>query len=371
MQGSYKTAAAILTATAVILAAVIPAFLEMSKPEPIKKGPNVTRVKMLSDYSPGLLGSPGDTEVYILDSGKPGGTAMVLGGTHPNEPAGFLSAILLVENARPTAGRLIVIPRANASAFAHTDYQEASPRRFSIKTPAGERWFRYGSRATSPTHQWPDPDIYIHAASGQKLSGSETRNLNRAYPGSLTGNLTEQIAYAITQVIIAEKADLSIDLHEASPEYPVVNAIVAHDRAMPIAAEVAMNLGDAGIKIGLEPSPDKLRGLSHREWGDTTGTLAILMETANPSQGRLRGVTDANLVLKGRDEMYYKAAKLGRLFVPFPEEGIPISERVARHVAAIDELIRIYSLHTPQSPVTVDNIPGYRDIVTRGIGQFM
>lgn len=52
-----------------------------------------------------------------------------------------------------------------------------------------------GSRASNPVDQWPDPDVYVHAASGQQLSGSETRNINRAYPGRPDGNPTEQAAF--------------------------------------------------------------------------------------------------------------------------------------------------------------------------------
>ena len=143
----------------------------------------------------------------------------MLGGTHPNEPSGVLTAVLLIENARPAAGRLIVIPRANESGFTHTDYSEGAPQHFAIPTASGERIFRFGSRATNPIHQWPDPDIYVHS-SGQRLSGSETRNLNRAYPGRADGPLTEQVAYAIVQLIRAEKADLSIDLHERLARVP-------------------------------------------------------------------------------------------------------------------------------------------------------
>ncbi len=94
-----------------------------------------------------------------------------------------------------------MIPRTNNSAFTHNDPQEGSPQRFTISTPHGERWFRYGSRATNPIDQWPDPDVYIHASSGQQLSGSETRNLNRGYPGRPDGTLTEQICYGITELI--------------------------------------------------------------------------------------------------------------------------------------------------------------------------
>ncbi|HAZ20721.1 MAG TPA: succinylglutamate desuccinylase, partial [Clostridiales bacterium] len=60
---------------------------------------------------------------------------------------------------------------------------------------------------------------YIHAGSGQQLSGSETRNLNRCYPGRPDGNLMEKTAYAIVQLIKNEGVDLTFDLHESSPEY--------------------------------------------------------------------------------------------------------------------------------------------------------
>jgi hypothetical protein len=152
--------------------------------------------------------------------------------------------------------------------------------------------------------QWPDPDIYLHFPSGQTLSGNQTRNLNRAFPGKKDGDYTEQLAFAITELVKKERVDLVIDHHYASPEYPVNNAVVAHEKAMPLASAVVMNLDLRGIKIGLEPSPQNLRGLTHRELGDHTEALAVLMETTNPSQGRLRGTTNADLVVTGKDRMY-------------------------------------------------------------------
>lgn len=370
MQGNKKTAIGSLLIALLVVAAVVPIFTKMNTPEIIKKGPGVSQIKMLSDYFAGLKGTAGDTEVYILDSGKPGGTVMILGGTHPNEPAGYVGAIVLIENALPESGRMIVIPRANASGFTHTDYMEGSPQEFVLQTASGERHFRYGSRATNPIHQWPDPDVYVHAGSGQKLSGSETRNLNRAYPGRKDGNLTEKIAYGIVQLINSEKVNMTIDYHEASPEYPVINATVAHERAMDIAAEAVMNLQLEGIQMGLEPSPQKLHGLSHRELGDATDTLAILMETSNSAQGRLRGATSAELVITGKDKMYVQAAKLGRLFVPTDEKGHPISERVARHIAATSELIKVYNEQNPGAKILLDNVPVYAEMVA-GIGKYL
>lgn len=370
MRGSRYSAAVFLLLAILAILYAAPQFTILHIPEPIKKGPGVTAVKQLSDYFPALKNTPGDTEVFILDSGKPGGTALLLGGTHPNEPSGYISAILLLENAKPTKGRLIVIPRANASGFTHNDYTEGSPQKFALTTPSGERWFRYGSRATNSIHQWPDPDIYVHP-SDQKLSGSETRNLNRAYPGRADGTLTEKVAYAIVQVIKQEKSNLSIDLHEASPEYPVINAVVAHEKAMNIAANATINLQLDGVKIGLEPSPKGLRGLSHREWGDATDTLAILMETANPAQGRLRGATSPELIVSGKDKMYQQAAKLGRLFVPFDAKGHPLDLRVARHITATHEMVKVFSQKMPQQAIILSNVPSYRDLTKKGAGAYL
>lgn len=346
-------------------------FLAMRKPDLIVRGPGVTEVRMLSDWFPGLKGSPGDTEVYVLKGENPGASMLVMGGTHPNEPAGHLAAILLIENARPSAGTLYVIPRANASGFTHNDPQEGSPQSFRIKTPHGERLFRYGSRATNPVHQWPDPNVYIHAASGQTLSGSETRNLNRGYPGRPDGTLTERICYGIVSLIKKENITITVDLHEASPEYPVINAIVAHPKAMPLASDVVLGLEMQDIKISLEPSPVNLRGLSHRELGDFTDTLPVLMETANASQGRLRGRTDEALVLTGKDKWYVKAAKLGRLYVPYDENGHPLEERVGRHVTAIGEIMFAWSSQHPELPLKVEGIPAYDDIMAQGLGAFL
>lgn len=346
-------------------------YSAMHVEEAIVKGPGVSEQKMLSDYFPKLKGTNGDTEVYIFHGEEPGGSMLVLGGTHPNEPSGLMSAVLLIENANVKSGTLYVIPRANNSAFTHNDPQEGSPQRFTISTPHGDRWFRYGSRATNPIDQWPDPDVYIHDASGQQLSGSETRNLNRGYPGRPDGTLTEQICYGITELIKKENIDMTIDLHEASPEYPVINAIVAHERGMGIASQAAINLQLEGIQISLEPSPTNLRGLTHRELGDYTDTIAILMETANPAQGRLRGKTDEDLVLTGKDKAYVKAAKLGRLFVPFDENGHPLEERVGRHLTSINELAKAYSSQYEDAPIIIENIPEFSEIKEKGLGEYL
>lgn len=346
-------------------------FTAMWKDQPIYPGPGVTEVRMLSDYNPALKGTHGDTEIYVLDSGNPGASILVLGGTHPNEPSGVVAAVTLIENCQPKTGVLYVIPRANHSAFTCTDPQEGAPMFFTIATPGGDRTFRFGSRATNPIDQWPDSDVYVHRTSGQTLSGSETRNLNRAYPGSNTGTFTERVTYGLTEFIKTNDVKITVDLHEASPEYPTINAIVAHQDAMELASWAAMDMQLEGIKISIEASPTNLHGLSHRELGDFTDTMATLMETANASQGRLRGRTSADLVVTGMDHYYYLAGQYGALYVDFPETGIPIDERVARHICGIEQLCSAYNELGNELSIDLGDLPSYREIVATGIGAYL
>lgn len=371
MKGNKITGIIMIFLSLVIIFIAGKEFLKTRELEPIVKSDGVTSMQKLSDYLPALKGTRGDSDIYILQGKEPGGSVLILGGTHPNEPAAFLTTVLLVENLKVDKGTVYIIPRANGSAMSHNDPQEASPQRFTIETPYGERWFRFGSRATNPLDQWPDPDVYIHAASGQKLSGNETRNLNRAYPGRADGTYTEKIAYAITELIKKNDINMEIDLHEASPEYPVINAIVAHERAMPISSQVVMNMEFEDIQIGLEPSPPSLHGLTHRELGDYTNTYAVLMETANASQGRLRGKTDENLVLTGKDPTYVKAQKIGRLFVPYDKNGHPIEERVGRHLTGVVQHIIVMGENEPDKEIIIEGLPSYEDLQKNGVGTYL
>ena len=346
-------------------------FTSMWQDQPIYPGPGVTEVRMLSDYNPALKGTHGDTEIYVLDSGNPGASIFVFCGTHPNEPSGVVVAVTLIENCQPKTGVLYVIPRANHSAFTCTDPQEGAPMFFTIATPGGDRTFRFGSRATNPIDQWPDSDVYVHRTSGQTLSGSETRNLNRAYPGSNTGTFTERVTYGLTEFIKTNDVKITVDLHEASPEYPTINAIVAHQDAMELASWAAMDMQLEGMKISIEASPTNLHGLSHRELGDFTNTMATLMETANASQGRLRGRTSADLVVTGVDHYYYLAGQYGALYVDFPETGIPIDERVARHICGIEQLCSAYNELGNELSIDLGDLPSYREIVAAGIGAYL
>ena len=367
---NYISAAICLVVAVAVMVSTSMSFLaarELPLPE---WGPSVTEVKMLSDWFDGLKDTNGDTPVYVLKGEKEGGSVLILGGTHANEVSGYMSAFTFIENAVVEQGTVYVIPYTNHSAMTHNDPSEGNLQYFTLQTKSGERTFRYGSRATNPVDQWPDPDVYIHYPSGQQLSGSETRNINRAYPGRPDGNLTEKMAYGVAELIRAEDIGITFDLHEASPEYPVINATVAHQDAMEIASEGCINLLLSGIEMSLEQSPTNFHGLTHRELGDYTDTKAILMETANASQGRLRGATTIAQVLGGKDKCYDLSEKLGMLYVPwnqitgapFSGVGHPIEERCGRHLEGIKQYSEAYSEAHPEAPVTYTGVPGYSEL---------
>lgn len=345
-------------------------FLRMREKEPVFPSTGLSRQQRLSDYYPALRGSPSETEIYVFEGKERGGHVLILGGTHPNEPAGLITAVLLVENLRAEKGKIIIVPRANASGFTHSDPQEGNPQKYFIETPKGKRWFRFGSRLTNPVHQWPDPTIYINPA-GEKLSGSDSRNLNRCYPGRKKGYLTEKVASAVIELIKKEKIDLAVDVHEAAPEYPVINAFVFHEKSADLASLALLKLQDEGIDTRLEASPPSLRGLSHREWGDHAGILAILMESANPSQGRLKGKPSPSLIIKGKDKNYAQASKLRRLFVPYPREGIPLRVRVARHLASLNALFSSLGEIDPDKEIKIGGLPSATDVQNYGVGTFL
>lgn len=359
-----------LAAVAGILASV--EFLKMHHPEPLYPSPFLSEKVMLSEYSEGIKGTNADTELYFFDSGVPGGTALICGGTHPNEVAAYLSSVLFLENLKVTRGRVIVLPRLNNSAFSCTDPMEGFPQFFTIETKNGSRQFRLGSRVTNPLDQWPDPLVFSHYPSNQQLSGFETRNINRAYPGREDGNLTERLGHAVLELIRQENIDISIDLHESSPEVPIVNVIVYHEKNEEVAMGAVLGLEMQDQNYAPELSPNNFHGLSHREWGDHTSTAPFLLETSNPSMGRLREATTVDLVLNGKSEFYKQAKASNALKIAYNEErGEPIYHRVARHVIGIKELIFSYNMMQEERLIEFENIPDYDDIMDNGTGYYL
>lgn len=373
MSVNYKfTGWLMLALSALLSVAMTFAYIPMWKDDLILPGKGVTQVKWLSDYVPGLRGTLGDTRVFILEGREPGANILLLSGHHSDEPGGWMSSLIVIEHARVGKGKLVVIPQANNSAFTHNYPQEAHAQFIDIALPGGQRrTFRHGSRTANSVEHWPDPEVFIQYPSGQKLSGDEVRNLNRAYPGRPNGTFVERVAYAIQMVVRQERVDLQIDMHEAQPEYPFVNAISAHPKTQDLATLASISMQTHELELSVEVSPAAFRGLSNREMPDVVdGLFAVTMETVNAEQGKIRGITDAVLPVEGRDAFYVAAAKLGNLFVPWDDEGWPLKRRVGRHLTAFLELANAL-VEAKDRPFEIEGVPSYSELVKNDVGIYL
>ncbi len=340
--------------------------------EQVVVDPSTTSVHQLGDYFDGIRGSVNDCNLYFIEGKEPGATMLVLGGSHPEEPAGRLAALLLVENARITAGRLIVVLSANRSGTTVTRPSGAYPQKYTIPTTWGGQTFRMGDRWSNPIDQWPDPEVYIHYPSRQNLAYLDIRNLNRAWPGRANGTLTEQTTFAFMNLIREEKVDLVIDLHEAELQYPVINTIVTHERGQDLATLASMTLTDfEGFSIGTEFSPKNLHGLSHREIGDFSDAISLLVEAPEPFLDATRGITGEKQLLEGKDEFVVKAGQHGLLFSPIDENGWPIDVRVGRHTSTIIQIFQSWNELYPGKPLLCEGVPHYSEVIGKGIGSFL
>ena len=354
-------------------------FLKMHKNEEIAENPNLTEVKMLSAYAPRLKGTDLDTEVYFFDSGVEGGTFLILGGTHPNESAGMLSAVALIENIEVTEGRVIIIPRTNNSGFTHTSPLDGMQDFFTLTLSDGsERSFRVGNRLTNPVDQWPDVNYY-EGTSGRTIYGTENpevRNVNRLYYGTEDGVLTEQVCYGIYNLINEEGVDLTMDTHEGSPEFlyldcTMVNMKRDNTKAMSIASDMALSMNFDDLDMRVEYSGVTSYGLSHRSLGDNTDSMMTLMETYNPSMGPLHGKMDDDLIINGNEPNYYEAHKDGYIYFQVPQDGYPLIERVARHIACIEYLSEAYSWEYPEKAISFTGLGDYYTIVEGGFEKLL
>lgn len=344
MRGSHCR---ILGFSLVVLFAAVVSVAAASRPpaaHDIRPGAGVSEEVWLSKYFPAIAGTAVDTKVYVMNGSKPGPTALILGGTHGDEIAGIMAAVLLVERAVVDSGRLIVIPHTNNSASTYAG--PGLPTRIEMRTPSGLRYFAYGSRRTNPIDQEPDPEAFFHYPTGYKWPGEEARNLDRAHPGKPDGNLTQQLAHALFQLITVEEVGIAIDLHEAGPGSRLAYMIIASPKSTDLGALAVVNLETNGVRMQLEQSSSD-RGLSHREWGDRTPADAFVVETANP--GQARDVTGADVV---------------------NDPANPLNYRVGIQLATVQALLEAYA-DIRGGTVGISGLPTMAELKTNGIGAYL
>lgn len=335
--------------------------------------PNVTGVLRLSDYNPNLKGTANDVEIYVFDSGVPGGKALIYGGTHTNEVGSMLNAVTYLENAKCEVGTLYIIVHANNSGYSHTQPLLGQASKMTFQLPNGTaREFRIGTRISNPVHQWPDPNYHLNTSNRELKHEeiAEIRNLNRNHPGVEDGYLTEMTCYAIYNFIQTEHIDFIYDGHEAGGEsVKLVNYLVVHENAMPLGSAAVMNCVIENLPFKLEISGQTSYGLSHRGLGDSTNALCTLFETCNPAMGSYHDKVTEQLVKDGVSGNYLAMHRAG-LFpnsYDFDESGWPIEKRTAYHMSMSAQLINTFAELYPDKPMKVTGLPDANEMMDKGL----
>ncbi len=356
---------------ALLVAGGIPLYRHRHFQIPIVKGPGVTDVRSLSDYSIGLKNTGADTPVFVLQGKEAGGKALLLGNTHSNEPEGMLTTLIFIENAVVEKGTLYVIPFFNRSGSRNTRPGDGYPLYFEIPTDWGKAKFRMGNRDASPLDQWPDPDVYIHYPEKQLLSFIDVRNTNRTWPGRAGGPLMEKVTFGAMEILRNEKVNIAVDIHGAETMFPVTNCIVAPDKSLRTATLAVLTVkAMEGFDNHVEPSPSGFRGLSHREIGDYSDTLPFLLEAPIPFLDQPTGPKTEALLLDGKDPFLLKLSKKNKLFVPYDESGWPLEKRVGQHCSVILEIFKQFGKKNPDRSIVIRNVPRYAEILKNGVGHY-
>jgi hypothetical protein len=345
----------------VLISLTLSVFSQFIYPD-IRPGYGVTETGWLSDYFEPLKDTNLDTPVFIMDSGVPGATFLLMGGTHAREIATTVSALVFLENAIVKTGRVIVIPFSNRSALSVNDQSSDISHFFQIETKSGPRYIIYGDRRTDIKDQGtPDPEEYVHDPSGMVIEdGAESRNLNRNYPGKADGNPTQQLAYGILELIRKEGVDFNLDMHESDTPRTLTDSegnvyeggrlaymLVCHQKGLEIGAFSVMEMEDMGIPMKLEESSVEFRGLSHREIGDHSDSISFLSESPNPGQERIGDNKDV-----------------------INDPDFPLKHRVGMHLELIKKLFSTYNLFNGVQ-IEVENLPEYDVLMEKDVGYFL
>ena len=122
------------------------------------------------------------------------------------------------------------------------------------------------------------------------------------------------------------------------------------------------------VPLSMEFSPQALHGLSHREIGDHTDAMSLLVEVAEPMIDRIRGITDEYLLMTGRDEFVMKAGEHKLLYAPIDERGWPIDVRVGRHSSTFQKMLEFSLSH----PTVLSSFQGagYTEVIENTLGAY-
>ena len=194
-------------------------------------------------------GTKWKTSAVVIDSGVPGPTALVVGGVHGNEPAGYRAA-RQVSGWRVAKGKLVVIPRANVLGL------------------------RAGTRRM--------PGL-----------SKERSDLNRQFPTAARPSPVGELATALWAFVTELAPDFVVDLHEGydftqrnpkSVGSSLIGAEHPGTAALAKAAQAAVNAEIAAKDLKFVLKKRAVNGSLIRAVVEQLQVPALILETTTKSQ---------------------------------------------------------------------------------------
>jgi hypothetical protein len=236
-----------------------------------------------------MTGTPSETGLHVIDSGRPGANVLVLAGVHGNEPGTWQAAeAVLAGDLRPRFGKVLIVPRANAIAVA-----------------AGVR------------------------------STPELGDLNRLYFGDPAVFPMARMAQEIVEVIEAHEIDVVLDLHESWAFHPQTSGPVKNSELgqtiSPHPAEPSRSLTHAIVEVANARLPERERFHYHEF---PPGHVDPLIVPLPP------GVPESAVPRKSGLELPERYPALASVLVEVGQQQ-PMERRIAQQVAVVEALLEL------------------------------
>jgi len=195
---------------------------------------------------------------YVFDTGVEGMRVAIIGGVHGNEIAGWGAALDIIADFPFTEGKVLVLPKANKLAC---DLNDRFP----------------GNK--SPGNYLPETNNYSTTLGYVDMA--------RVFPGKSNGNITEKIAWCITEILDEFQPELIFDLHESQRPYSngadgyMGNTLLAvsNNRAANEAAVAAINASGLAPEKNFVLLTSITVGMTNTAFGPRYNAPAFIIET--------------------------------------------------------------------------------------------
>ncbi|WP_338729363.1 succinylglutamate desuccinylase/aspartoacylase family protein [Haladaptatus sp. DJG-WS-42] len=142
-----------------------------------------------------LPGTANETDVYVIEATQPGPTAVVIGGMHGNEVAGFTAARNMT-NWTVTSGTLVIIPESNKRAVQNRT-RKAFGTDLNNQFPVGQPSNSSLANAIWTAIEYHDPDIVIDLHSSRGIFKVDEGGVGQAIFPGVEGAARDDTAAAI------------------------------------------------------------------------------------------------------------------------------------------------------------------------------